>query len=99
MLLGNASVKVYITSHAEVVYSGFRTNNITVQVLSIAAVSTQCEGAMCDKQDLYRKGRIESKCLCIINIQRLCATTIVIQLQINNAGDEEIKMTSQARGS
>ena len=75
---------------AEVVYSGFRTNNMTVQVLSIAAVSTQCGGAMCDKQDLYRNGRMESKCSCISNIQRLCGTTIVMQLRLNNGGEEEM---------
>ena len=46
---------------AELVYSGFRTLNMTVQVLSIAAVSKQCGGAMCDKQDLYRNGMRESK--------------------------------------
>jgi len=74
----------------EVVYSGFRTNNKIVQVMSIAAVSTQCGGAMCDKQDLYRNGRMESKCSCISNIQRLCGTTIVMQLRLNNGGEEEM---------
>jgi len=75
---------------AEVVYSGFRTNNMTVKVLSKAAISTQCGGAMCDKQDLYRNGRMESKCSCITNIQKLCRTTIDMQLRINNAGEEEM---------
>ena len=75
---------------AEVVYSGFRTKNMTVEVLSIAAVSTQCRGAMCNKKDLYRNGEMESKFSSISSIQRLCATTIVMQLQINNAGEEEM---------
>ena len=79
-----------IPLHAGVVFSGFRTNNMTVQVLSIAAVSTQCVGAMCDKQDLYRNGRMESKCSCISNIQRLCGTTIVMQLRLNNGGEEKM---------
>ena len=38
---------------AEVVYSGFRTNNMPVQVLIIAAVYTLCGGSMCNKKDLY----------------------------------------------
>jgi len=81
---------------SEVVYSGFRTNNMTVQVLSIASVSTQYKGAMCDKQDLYKNGRMESKCSCIsnINIQRLCGTTIVVQLRLNNGGEEEMLTTT-----
>ena len=45
---------------------------------------------MCDKQDLYRNERMESKCLCISNIQRLCGTTIGMQLPLNNASEEEI---------
>jgi hypothetical protein len=74
----------------EVVYTGFRNKNVTVRLLSCSAETTQCSGSMCDKQDLYRNGRMESRCSCITNVQRMCLTTIVMQLllQINGRGEE-----------
>jgi hypothetical protein len=75
----------------EVVFTGFRNNNMTVRLLSCSAETTQCAGSMCNKQDLYRKGRMESRCLCISNIQRMCPTTIVMQLLLQmNGGREEM---------
>jgi hypothetical protein len=56
----------------EVVFTGFRNNNVTVRLLSCLAKTTQCAGSMCDKQDLYRNGRVESRCSCISNTQRMC---------------------------
>jgi hypothetical protein len=74
----------------EVVYTGFRNNNVMVRLLSCSAETTQCWGSMCNKQDLYRNRRMESRCSCITNIQRMCLTTIVMQLllQINGGGEE-----------
>ena len=75
----------------EVVFTGFRNNNVTVRLLSCSAETTQCAGSMCDKQDLYRNGRMEARCSCISNVQRMCPTTIVMQLQLQiNGGREEM---------
>jgi hypothetical protein len=75
----------------EVVFTGFRNNNVTVRLLSCSAKTTQCAGSMCDKQDLYRNGRMESRCSCISNVQRMCPTTIVMQLLLQmNGGREEM---------
>ena len=75
----------------EVVFTGFRNNNVNVRLLSCFAKTTQCAGSMCDKQDLYRNGRMEARCSCISNVQRMCPTTIVMQLQLQiNGGREEM---------
>jgi hypothetical protein len=75
----------------KVVFTGFRNNNIMVRLLNCLAKDTQCAGSMCDKQDLYRSGRMESRCSCISNVQRMCLTTIVMQLQLQmNGGREEM---------
>ena len=79
----------------EVVYTGFRNNNVMVRLLSCSAETTQCLGSMCDKQNLYRNGRMESRCLCITNIQRMCPTTIVVQLLLQmNGGTEEMSINN-----
>jgi hypothetical protein len=75
----------------EVVFTGFRNNNVMVRLLSCSAKTTQCVGSMCNKQDLYRNGKIESRCLRISNVQRMCPTTIVMQLLLQmNGGREEM---------
>jgi hypothetical protein len=73
----------------EVVFTGFRNNNVTVRLLSCSAETTQCAGSMCDKQDLYRNGRMEARCSCISNVQRMCPTTIVMQLQLQMNDNRE----------
>ncbi len=45
----------------EVVVTGFRNNNMNVRLLSCLAETMQCAGSMCDKQDLYRNKRMESR--------------------------------------
>jgi hypothetical protein len=45
---------------SEVVFAGFRNNNMTVQVVNLAAETTKCGGSMCDKQDLYRNAGMKS---------------------------------------
>jgi hypothetical protein len=79
----------------EVVFTGFRNNNVMVKLLSCSAKTTQYAGSMCDKQDLYRNGRMESRCLCISNVQRMCPTTIVMQLLLQmNGGTEEMSINN-----
>ncbi len=62
---------------------------MTVRLLSCLAETMQCAGSMCDKQDLYRNGRMEARCSCISNVQRMCLTTIVMQLQPQMNGGRE----------
>jgi hypothetical protein len=79
----------------EVVFTGFRNNNVMVRLLSCLAKTMQCAGSMCDKQDLYRNGRMESRCLCISNVQRMCLTTIIMQLLLQmNGGTEEMSINN-----
>ncbi len=79
----------------EIVFTGFRNNNVTVRLLSCSAKTMQCAGSMCDKQDLYRNRRMESRCTCISNIQRMCLTTIVMQLLLQmNGGTEEMSINN-----
>jgi hypothetical protein len=73
----------------EVVFTGFRNNNATVRLLSYSAKTMQCTGSMCNKQDLYRNGRMESRCSCISSVLRMCPTTIVMQLQHQMNGGRE----------
>jgi hypothetical protein len=79
----------------EVVFTGFRNNNVMVRLLSCSAKTTQCAGSMCNKQDLYRNWRMESRCSCISNVQRMCPTTIVMQLLLQmNGGTEEMSINN-----
>jgi hypothetical protein len=79
----------------EVVFTGFRNNNVSVRLLSCSAKTTQCAGSMCDKQDLYQNGRMESRCWCISNVQRMCLTTIGMQLLLQmNSGTEEMSINN-----
>jgi hypothetical protein len=73
----------------EVVFTAFRNNNVTVRLLSCSAKTMQCAGSMCNKQDLYRNGRMESRCSCISNVRRICPTTIVMQLLLQTNGATE----------
>ncbi len=89
-IYGNFRMKEVLLPN-EVVYTGFRNNNVTVRLLSCSAKTTQCVGSMCDKQDLYRNKRMEARCSCISNVQRMYLTTIVMQLQLQmNGGREEM---------
>ena len=74
----------------DVIFAGFRRNDVKVTLLSCSAETTQCAGSMCDKQDLFRNGRMESRCACMTNNQRMAPTTIVLQLklQMNDGGEE-----------
>jgi hypothetical protein len=47
---------------SEVVFAGFRFKNkiMIVWVVNLAAKTTKCWGSMCNKQDLYRNGGMES---------------------------------------
>jgi hypothetical protein len=79
----------------EVVFTGFRNNNVTVRLLSCSAKPTQCAGSMCNKHNLYRNKRMESRCSCISNIQRMCPTTIIMQLLLQmNSGTEEMSINN-----
>jgi hypothetical protein len=79
----------------EVVFTGFRNNNMTVRLLHCSAETTQCAGSMCNKQDLYRSGRMESRCSCISNVQRMCLTTIVMELLLQmNRGTAEMSINN-----
>jgi hypothetical protein len=89
-IYGNFRMKEVLLPN-EVVFTGFRNNNVNVRLLSCSAGTTQCVGSMCDKQDLYRNRRMEARCSCISNVQRMCPTTIVMQLQLQiNGGREEM---------
>ena len=75
----------------EVLFAGFRRNNVEVVLLSCLAETTQCTGSMCDKQDLIRNRRMEARCACMTNTQRMSATTLVLQLKrLMNGGGEEM---------
>jgi hypothetical protein len=93
-IYGNFMIREVLLPN-EVVFTGFRNSNVTVRLLSCSAKTTQCAGSMCNKQDLYRNGRMESRCLCISNVQRMCLTTIIMQLllQMNN-GTEEMSINN-----
>jgi hypothetical protein len=64
----------------EVVFSGFRNMNVRVRVICLAVAATSCAGSMCNKQNLYRNERMENKCSCISNTQRMCSATFVMDL-------------------
>jgi len=75
----------------EVLFAGFKRNNAEVVLLSCSAETTQCAGSMCDKQDLFRNGRMEARCACMTNTQRMSVTTLVLQLKLlMNGGGEEM---------
>jgi hypothetical protein len=90
LIYGNFRMKKVLLPN-EVVYTGFRNNNVMVRLLSCSSKTTQCVGSTCDKQDLYRNRRMEARCSCISNAQRMCPTTIVMQLKLQmNGGREEM---------
>jgi hypothetical protein len=71
-------------------FSGFRFINVKLSLLSLATITTQCAGSMCDRQNLYRNGRVEARCLCIANNQRMSSTTMVFHLRLRLDGQEDM---------
>ena len=64
----------------EVVFSGFRNMSVRVRVICLAVAATSCARSMCNKQNLYRNERMENKCSCISNTQRMCSVTFIMDL-------------------
>ncbi len=70
----------------EVVFAGFRHNNVSIELICMTAHTMHCTGNMCNKQRLYRNGQMGSTCSCISNAHRICPTILVI--------DQWLTMTS-----